>query len=205
MKRKMISVHHLRALLVAGICLLITAPAHADETILIIRHGEKPPMGLGQLNCRGLNRALALPDVLLPHYGKPTAIFAPNPAIKKTDKGAPYAYVRPLATIEPLAIRLGMPVNIDWGMAEIAPLARHLLARNDGTYIVAWEHHYGEDLARLLLEQLHDNTEVPPWKASDFDSIYVIRIAYVKDGQRRVMFTVEKEGLNGLSETCPHN
>ena len=45
------------------------APADANiETIVAIRHGEKPPNGLGNLNCRGLNRALALPNVLLSMY-----------------------------------------------------------------------------------------------------------------------------------------
>jgi len=37
---------------------------HAEETIVFFRHGEKPSAGLGQLTCQGLNRALALPDVL---------------------------------------------------------------------------------------------------------------------------------------------
>src|SRR5271165_6976951 len=59
------------------------APADADvETIVAIRHGEKPPEGLGNLSCRGLNRALALPNVLLSKYGKPEFIFAPNPTEK---------------------------------------------------------------------------------------------------------------------------
>ena len=41
----------------------ISAPAVAAEreTIVFMRHGEKPPEGLGQLDCQGLNRALALP------------------------------------------------------------------------------------------------------------------------------------------------
>ena len=29
------------------------------ETLICIRHGEKPATGLGQLSCQGLNRALA--------------------------------------------------------------------------------------------------------------------------------------------------
>jgi len=45
------------------------------ETIIVVRHGEKPPKGLGQLKCRGLNRALALPDVLISKFGQPNYIF----------------------------------------------------------------------------------------------------------------------------------
>ena len=32
---------------------------NAVETVVFVRHGEKPEKGLGQLSCRGLNRALA--------------------------------------------------------------------------------------------------------------------------------------------------
>ena len=157
----------------------------------------------GQLAGRGLTRALALPGFLLSRKDKPTAIFAPNPAIKKADRGILYAYIRPLATIEPLAIRLGMPVDIDWGMKDIASLARHLLAQADGTYVVAWEHHYGEDLARLLLKSLKNTTLVPQWQSTDFDSIYVVRISSAANETRRAEFSVEHEGLNGLPEVCP--
>jgi hypothetical protein len=201
----MSKMHRLATLLLACICLSLAASASADVTILIVRHGEKPQMGLGQLSCRGLNRALALPDVLLKRYGRPTAIFAPNPAVKKSDKGTLYAYVRPLATIEPLAIRLGMPVNIDWGMADISPLAKHLLAQTDGTYVVAWEHHYAENLAKLLLAALKNTSKVPHWKGADFDSIYVIRVTGAKTQKRHAEFSVEQEGLNELPETCAHS
>jgi hypothetical protein len=51
----------------------------AAETIVFVRHGEKPEGGLGQLSCQGLNRALALPSVIADSFGRPEAIFAPNP------------------------------------------------------------------------------------------------------------------------------
>jgi hypothetical protein len=76
----------------------------AVETIVLVRHGEKPDKGLGQLDCQGLNRALALTPVIAKTFGRPSAIFAPDPSRQKQDDGAPYDYVRPLATIEPTAI-----------------------------------------------------------------------------------------------------
>ena len=54
-------------------------PQGKVETIVCIRHGEKPLLGLGQLTPRGLNRGLALPEVLLTKFGKPSFIFAPDP------------------------------------------------------------------------------------------------------------------------------
>jgi hypothetical protein len=54
-------------------------PGPSVETLVCIRHGEKPPGGLGQLTVKGLNRALALPKVLLAKYGRPQFVFAPSP------------------------------------------------------------------------------------------------------------------------------
>lgn len=189
------------AVCAVGICLPF-ASAQADTTIVIVRHAEKPEQGLGQLNCKGLNRSLALAPLLLSRYGKPAAIYAPNPSVKKIDKGVPYAYVRPLATIEPLAVRTGLPVNLDWGMTDVAPLSDALLSRADGTQVVAWEHHLGEKLARHLLAAAGGNPdEVPTWHDEDFDSIYVIRISG-RDAGRRAVFAHEKEGLDGQSDAC---
>ena len=182
-------------------CLLLSL-AHADSTIVIVRHGEKPAKGLGQLSCHGLNRSLALAPVLLSQYGKPVVIYAPNPADKKTDKGESYAYIRPLATIEPLAIRVGLPVNIDWGMTDTSQLTKTLLAQTDGLQVVAWEHHFAEKLAKNLLAELGGNPEeVPGWDDTDFDSIYVIRVVG-QDKDRHGIFTHEYEGLNRLSDGC---
>jgi len=182
-------------------CMLLPF-SRADTTIVIVRHGEKPVQGLGQLSCQGLNRSLALAPVLLSHYGTPTAIYAPNPAAKKIDKGLAYAYIRPLATIEPLAIRAGLPVNVDWGMADVTQLAEALLARTEGTQVVAWEHHLAEKLAKYLLAESGGNpAEVPDWGDADFDSIYVVRVAGHDKG-RQATFLHEKEGLNDLPSDC---
>ena len=186
----------------ASACLALP-PAHADDsTIVIVRHAEKPAQGLGQLSCRGLNRALALAPVLLARYGRPAAIYAPNPAQKKMDKGNSYAYIRPLATIEPLAIRAGIPVNLDWGMADTRQLAGALLAQSGGTQVVAWEHHMVPRLARELLADINGSqADVPDWRDGDFDSIFVIRITGTgKD--RHAAFSVENEGLNDQPDKC---
>jgi len=198
-----VSLGRLAAKILALLVITAGAPALADSTIVILRHGEKPAAGLGQLSCQGLNRSLALPALLLARYGKPTAIFATNPALKKEDKGASYAYVRPLATVEPLAIRVGLPISLDWGMADIEPLASKLLENSDGTQIVVWEHHWAERLARRLLQTTGSNPEeVPRWQNDDFDSLYVIRIRTSSSGARQATFSHEQQELNGLSESC---
>jgi hypothetical protein len=178
----------------------------ATETIVMIRHAEKPDGGLGQLNCQGLNRALALPNVLLGKFGTPNVIFAPDPGIEKQDNGHSYNYIRPLATIEPTAIRVGLPVDTQWGFADIASLQTRLLSdeMQGKTVFVAWEHRLLEQLSRDMLKQLGaDSGQVPVWNGDDFDSIYVISIAQDSDGNKSATFYTDQQNLNGQVTQCP--
>ena len=191
------------SLIVLGCSLLLTgASARADVKLVMFRHAEKPDAGLGQLSCQGLNRALALPGVLLAAYGEPAALYAPNPGVAKDDGGVSYNYLRPLATIEPTAIRAGLPVNTSWGWNDIADLQAELLKpSHDGqTLYVAWEHHELEDLARAILKKRGgDPGLVGKWHGSDFDTVYVMTL----QTQGGVTFRAEKEGLDNQSSACP--
>lgn len=181
------------------------APASKSvETIVCIRHGEKPHSGLGQLTCRGLNRSLALPDVLLSKYGSPQYIFAPNPA-EKSDSDR-YYYLRPLATIEPTAVRCGLPIDTEYGYREIAGLEGELETAKyqNATVFVAWEHIYLDTFAQDMMSRHGgDQSTVPAWPEDDFDTIFVIRITR-SGGTPSVTFTIDHEGLNGsLKNSCP--
>lgn len=179
----------------------------AQETIVAIRHGEKPPGGLGQLSCMGLNRALALPKVLIAKFGRPTAIYAPNPADKVNDWSMyGYSYVRPLMTIEPTAIQLGLPVHAQIGFMKIDRLQEALTAERyeDAVVFVAWEHAMLNRFAKQMLRTYgEDASAVPDWPNTDFDRIYVFTIA--RSGSKpRLTFKVDHEGLDGtLSDVCP--
>ena len=174
------------------------------ETIVCIRHGEKPHGGLGQLTCKGLNRALALPDVLLPKYGTPQFIFAPNPT-QKVDAGR-YYYIRPLATIEPTAIRCGLPIDTQFGYREIAGLENELTKPKyqNAVVFVAWEHGYLDVFAKdMVASNGGDASQVPTWPEDDYDTIFLIKITRA-NGARTVSFEIDHEGLNGtLKDTCP--
>ncbi len=173
------------------------------QTIVAIRHGEKPKGGLGQLTCRGLNRALALPDVLLAKYGTPQFIFAPNPA-EKSD-GNKYYYLRPLATIEPTAIHCGLPVNTKFGYTQIKELAAELQKPEyqNATTFIAWEHGLLDEFGKNMVKDNGGNVkDVPEWPGSEYDMIFVFKIT-TENGQKKISFTVEHEGLNGLSDKCP--
>ncbi len=190
------------ALALSGATAAAALAEPVDERIVFVRHGEKPPGGLGQLNCRGLNRALALPAFIAAHFGKPDAIFAPNPAEQKKDDGKLYDYVRPLITIEPSAIVFGLPVDAEIGFADVkrlqaaleAPKYRHALV------VVAWEHRLIDVVVRnLLAAHGGDPSLAPTWADDDFDGVDVVTI----DANAHAAFARLAEGLDGQPEACP--
>ena len=183
----------------------VSATGTSVETLVCIRHGEKPPAGLGQLTCKGLNRALALPDVLLANYGSPQFIFAPNPTQKVNDKGGDYDYVRPLITIEPTAIRCGLPVNTEFGFKQIKGLQDELEKPQywNATVFIAWEHLNLDKFVKHLVKADGGNPDqVLLWPDNDYDSIFLIKITH-SNRHESVAFSIDHEGLNNLSDKCP--
>jgi len=176
----------------------------------MIRHGEKPPAGLGQLDCKGLNRSLALPALLIGRFGKPDYIYAPNPSVQVSDHSSSgYSYIRPLATIEPTAIRLGMPVDAQIGYNQVDLLEKDLLqpAYAHSLIFVAWEHVKLHDFAvNLVKEYGAGEDHVPDWPGSDFDTIYIFHITRSgPNNTPQVRLEIQHEGLNNsLSDTCPN-
>jgi len=212
-KFKLMKIHFILFVIVGAVCIRVDAQTNSIpapeisaptvQTIVCIRHGEKPKGGLGQLTCRGLNRALALPKVLLGKYGAPQFVFAPNPT-QKVD-GDKYYYVRPLTTIEPTAIRCGLPVNTQFGYREIKGLESELQKTNyqSATIFVAWEHGLLDDFVKNLVKDNGGNpAQVPGWPGDDFDTIFLLKITHSENGHS-VTFTIDHENLNGLSDGCP--
>ena len=181
-----------------------TCAGVAMEKIVCIRHGEKPDADLGQLNCKGLNRALALPEVLVSHYGKADFIFAPLTSIRSKKSGKSFSYIRPLMTIEPTAIRLGLPVDTRFAFDDIESLKTELIspAYQRALIFVAWEHAKLAEMLQSLVKTLDgDPASIPNWDGDDFDSIYLITIR-TENGKRTASFQQDHEGLNDLKTDC---
>ena len=180
-------------------------PARADQKIVFMRHGEKPTGGYGQLTCQGLNRALALPPVLAAKYGKPNYLYAPNPAVKLTDSAGSFYYIRPLATIEPTAIRLVMNVNTRYGYNDIASLQAALITptKANTTIFVAWEHLMLQKVVQNIMNSYGGGVTVPAWASGDYDSLYVLHVDYVGTAINAT-FHRDYEGLNGQPTACPN-
>ena len=187
-----------------------TSSRTSNETIVVLRHGEKAAGGLGQLSCMGLNRSLALPKVLIGRFGRADAIFSPSPAGQMREGPVTrksYSYVRPLATIEPTAIQLGLPVDTQLAFPDIAGLQRAVTAPAyaNSTIFIAWEHKYAYDFAREMLRAYGlDRAQVPAWPSDDYEMLYVFHIRHAAGAAPAMTFAVEQEGLSGnLSATCP--
>jgi hypothetical protein len=192
----------MRAALLGLLPALLAGTARGEETLVFLRHGEKPGVEIGQLDCRGLNRALALPAALA-RFGTPDAIFAPDPSGQIAGDDGPHVnYFRPLATILPTAIRLGKTIDIRFDYDDISGLQQALLdpKYQDALVFVAWEHKELDKLVRAIVkERGGDPGTVPHWPGSDFDSLFVLTLG----GDGGVRFRHEREGITGLSDACP--
>lgn len=188
-----------RVLFLFSCLIAINTTVFGVETILFIRHGEKPINGLGQLSCRGMNRSLSLPNVILTKFGTPDFLVAPNPVIQKEDKGISYNYLRPLVTLEPLAIKTSKNINLTCGYNEIDCVSALLLTKeyDNKTVLIAWEHHNIEDIIKKISDIKSNNLRIPNWENDDFDTIYVLTI-----DKNFMNLRLDKQGLNNQSENC---
>jgi len=189
---------------IAAFLLLAAVDARAEQTIVFMRHGEKPSGGYGQLTCQGLNRALALPDVLLTKFGKPTYLYAPSPAAQIVDPAGTFYYVRPLATIEPTAVRAGMNVRTKYAYSDISTLEAALITstKADSTIFVAWEHTYLQKVVQNIMNHHGGGATVPAWISGDYDTLYIVRVNYA-GGTITARFSTDHEGLNNQPTGCP--
>jgi phosphohistidine phosphatase SixA len=136
--------------------------------VMIIRHAEKPPEGVGEkdpnLSKRGYERAEALAKAIPEHFPKPDFLIA-----TKRSKGSN----RPVETITPLAKALHetieSPVKDD-AYAEIA----HDVLMNPKyagkVVLIAWHHGKIPELAKALGAK--DSPD--KWKSTVFDRVWEI-------------------------------
>jgi len=112
--------------------------------------------------------------------------------------------VRPLATLEPVAIRAGISVNTNYGYNNITGLESVLInsAKANATVFVSWEHSYLVKVVQNIMNQYGGGTAVPAWVTGDYDSLYVVHVNYAPSGIT-AWFEHAHEGLNGQPTTCP--
>ena len=129
-----------------------SAPAGVapQDVIMLIRHGEKPDGGLPGVDAAGneddssltevgWQRAHRLVDLFDPVGGAPRAGLA-RPAViyaaGVTDDGEGQ---RTRETVAPLADRLGIPVNTDYGRGQEKKLVDRVVDER-GPVLISWQH-----------------------------------------------------------------
>ncbi len=183
-------------------------PKNGTQTLVFMRHAEKPSMGLGQLNCQGLNRAIDLSELLPRQFGKANFIFAANPSrhVEEGEGDLSYSYLRPLMTVGPSAIKLGLPINIDYGANDTGDLADELMRDkyHDATIYTAWSHGYLPELINKVAEEASGKkiTLLDDWTGDDFDSVLVLTLKW-NNGKANIEYENYKQGLNDGAQGCP--
>lgn len=175
----------------------ISRMTHSVQTLVFLRHGEKPDNDSGQLTGKGLNRALALADLLISRYGRADALYAAAPKQSKLGNS-----LRSLQTITPVAIRLSLPVHLEFHAKETKALRDALLdkAHHRHTVFVVWEHDNLVKVVRDILKQTGgDYSDMPVWARDDFDSLWVLTITR-EEQDISITFSQEKQGLNNLKD-----
>ncbi|MGX1187294.1 hypothetical protein AB7M29_004973 [Pseudomonas sp. F-14 TE3623] len=183
-------------------------PADGTQTLVFLRHGEKPAGGLGQLNCQGLNRAIDLATLLPEKFGKANYVFAANPTrnVEEGELDNSYSYIRPLMTISPSAIKLGLPVNIEFSANDTSDLADELLhdKYHNSVIYTAWSHGYLPELINKVAGEAvgKEQNITDDWESSDYDSLYVLTLTW-HNGKASLQSHSYKQGLDNGQESCP--
>ncbi|SDZ61325.1 histidine phosphatase family protein [Pseudomonas sp. NFIX28] len=183
-------------------------PVDGTQTLVFLRHAEKPAGGLGQLNCQGLNRAIDLASLLPEKFGKANYVFAANPTrnVEEGELDNSYSYIRPLMTISPSAIKLGLPVNIEFSANDTSELADELLHDRYHNSIIytAWSHGYLPELINKVAREAvgEKRTITDDWASNDFDSLYVLTLTW-QNGKATLDSRSYKQGLDNGEENCP--
>ncbi|WP_233980331.1 histidine phosphatase family protein [Pectobacterium versatile] len=192
-----------RSLIICPVLLIIffSNLSYAKQTVVFIRHGEKPDNQSGQLTCKGLNRALALPEVLIPRFGHPDELFASAPHQNKSGSS-----LRALSTLIPTAVGLSIPINLKYHADDVEEVSDELVSNRKDNHLtfVAWEHKNLVLIAKSVVKKVGGDASLIPdkWPGSDFDSIYVLTIDKSND-KNPVSFRREQEALDGVAESCP--
>jgi len=183
-------------------------PVDGTQTLIFLRHAEKPEGGLGQLNCQGLNRAIELSTLLPEKFGKADYVFAADPTrnVEEGERDNSYSYIRPLMTISPAAIKLGLPVNIEFSANDTSDLARELTEDkyHNATIYTAWSHGYLPELINKVAGNAvgEKQTITDDWASGDFDSLYVLTLTW-HNGKASLQSHSYKQGLDNSKVTCP--
>lgn len=158
-------------LYICGNTLVYAAPAQ----VIVIRHGEKPPVG-DNLTLKGRERAAALVPYFLytkalTSFGTPVAIYAEG-----TTTTTP---TRAMETCNPLAEQLGLKLLSQYTRNQYPAMVQEVLKNpqyNGKTVLICWEHKHIPDIVSALGVQ----PKMSAWPGKVYDR--TLLITYKPDG-----------------------
>ena len=165
------------------------ATTFPPKLVLVIRHAEKTgrPEDRG-LSETGRSRAAALAETLPRTFGPLDALIACRSTAKSR---------RPAETLEPVAQRLGLPIDERWGTYDFADLARTVLtdpALAGRAVLISWRH----DTMKQLAESF-GVAEAPAWPDTLYDGIWKL-----EPSPTGVELTQQPQGLEISAEITSH-
>jgi hypothetical protein len=165
---------------VIGPTAVVPPDAIQPDTIMIIRHAEKPDGSTpgvdadgneddSSLTAVGWERAHALVGLFDPAEGDPRAGLARPQTIYAagvTDEGEGQ---RTRETVAPLGEALGIPVNTEYGKGEEKKLMKDVL-ESSGTTLISWQH----SEIPAVADAFESVTPAPPqeWPSDRFDIVW---------------------------------
>lgn len=166
----------------------------ADQTILIIRHGEKPLPGddaggdagvdeAGHLDPRSLTprgwqragawvQLFVPPDGLTSNLPSPTKIYASAPEKHRENSTDVLGSKsrRPLETVTPLATKLGIDVDESYTKGQESEIAA-AISRIAGVVLVCWQHEAIKAIVKAMVP-LPGGIPTADWPNECFNVIY---------------------------------
>jgi len=169
---------------VVSLGVTFTSFSQAPLKIIIIRHGEKPQTG-NNLSCKGFNRSILIPDMIVSKFGIPSFLYVPSVGTDSSSKHA-----RMFQTITPLAIKYNLAINSQFNGKDSSGITEDILKKT-GTVLLIWDH-------KSIIPIIHSlgiKTSLI-WSGDDYESIWIVTF---KNGNP--IFTTDKEGLTPM-EIC---
>jgi hypothetical protein len=146
--------------------------------IMVIRHAEKPEGDIQGVTVSGTASKHDLIVLGWQRAGALVPLFAPARGPLQSDELATPQFLfasddssqRPKDTITPLAQRLSLTINLNFGTGQESSLAAAAKTAN-GVVLIAWQH---EDIPAIGNAITGDNTTVPQkWPGTRFDIVWV--------------------------------
>jgi broad specificity phosphatase PhoE len=146
--------------------------------ILLIRHAEKPDSVKKGVSLSGVTAEKDLSIIGWQRAGALACLFAPPEGMALNNALATPNFIfashsssdRPLSTVLPLARKLNIEVNLEYGKGDESSLCEAAKACS-GVVLISWQHDYMASIANGILNS--NSIALQTWPKDRFDLIWI--------------------------------